>query len=191
MKSRSLNKHFKTLENQRNTILPKLEALPFDELWKRPQEDKWSVGETIYHLYLLAKTLRVAAKVTIPATILFARLRKNKPFETEIHDIYKEHKEKNKKGMKAPFILVPPKSIYRKWNFKGLNQLLYKETWTISKLVEGIEEEVAGHIIFIDPVAYHPNLIQAVQLLAIHETHHFRIIESQLEKMGLGGSNSH
>ncbi|WP_010099256.1 DinB family protein [Ornithinibacillus scapharcae] len=182
MKSCSMNKHFKTLEMQRSRILPILESLSLDELWERPQENKWSIGETMYHLYLITRMLRVAAKITIPSTILIARMRKNKPFETEIHDIYKEYKEKKMKGMKAPFILDPPKSVYCKLNFKELNQLLYKETWTISKMVKDIDEEIAGHIVFIDPVAHHPNLIQAVQLLAIHEAHHFRIMENQLEK---------
>lgn len=185
MRSHSLGRHFKTLEQQRNMIFPRIKNLSQDELWKRPQADKWSIGETLYHLYLITKMLRIAAKFLIPSTILFAQIKKHKPFETEIHDIYKEYKEKKNRGMKAPFILDPPKNISRQWNFKGLNQLIYKETWKIETMVAEINEETAGHIIFPDPVAHHPNLIQAVQLLAIHEAHHFRIIEKQFDSITL------
>jgi hypothetical protein len=64
-----------------------------------------------------------------------------------------------------------------------LNQLLVKETLKISTMVANIEEDIAGHIVFLDPVANNPNLIQAIQLLAIHEAHHIRIIHDNLESL--------
>lgn len=66
-------------------------------------------------------------------------------------------------------------------DFNELNKLLIKETSKLKNKVEEIDEDIAGHIIFLDPVARHPNLIQAIQLLAIHEAHHFRIIQNNLE----------
>ncbi|KOO49144.1 DinB family protein [Viridibacillus arvi] len=183
MKSQSMEKHFTTLKQQREILYPTLKSLTKVQLWERPKKNKWSIGETIYHLYLITKMLRVAAIITIPCTKLFARMMRNKPFDSDINDIYKQYKEKHGKGMKAPFILNPPKKIYYTMDYNELEQLLIKETLKLSQVVEDIDEDIAGHIIFLDPVANNPNLIQAIQLLAIHEAHHIRIIQNNLESL--------
>ncbi len=181
MKSQSMKRHFITLKQQRDSLFPKLQSLSMAQLWERPEENKWSIGESIYHLFLITKMVRVAAIITIPCTKLYARMTRNKPFDRDIHDIYQEYKEKHGKGMKAPFILNPPNKIYNTMDFNQLNQLLMDETSKVSKLVKDIDEDIAGHIIFLDPLANYPNLIQSIQLLAIHEAHHFRIIQKELE----------
>lgn len=183
MKSQSMEKHFTTLKQQREILYPTLKSLTKVQLWERPKKNKWSIGEMIYHLYLITKMLRVAAIITIPCTKLFARMMRNKPFDSDINDIYKQYKEKHGKGMKAPFILNPPKKIYNTMDYNELKQLLIKETLKVSQVVEDIDEDIAGHIIFLDPVANNPNLIQAIQLLAIHEAHHIRIIQNNLESL--------
>lgn len=183
MKSESMRTHLITLKQQRDRLLPTLKSLSMAQLWERPEENKWSIGESIYHLFLITKMLRVAAIITIPCTKLYARMTRNKPFDRNINDIYEEYKEKHGKGMKAPFILNPPNKIYNTMDFNELNQLLINETLKVSKIVEDIDEDIAGHIIFLDPVANYPNLIQAIQLLAIHEAHHIRIIQRNLGAM--------
>ncbi|TQR21402.1 DinB family protein [Psychrobacillus vulpis] len=183
MKSESIKKHFTTLEKQRESLFPTLKSLSMTKLWERPEENKWSIGESIYHLFLITKMLRVAAIITIPCTKFYAQMMRNKSFEHSINDIYKEYKEKHGKTMNAPFILNPSNKIYNSMDFTQLNQLLINETLKVSKIVDNIEEDIAGHIIFLDPVANFPNLIQAIQLLAIHEAHHFRIIQKDLEAM--------
>ncbi len=77
--------------------------------------------------------------------------------------------------MRAPGILVPPKKIRFTLNSYDIEHLLINETLALQELVKDIEEDVAGHIIFPDPIAHYPNLIQAIQLLAIHERHHYEI----------------
>ncbi|MCI0763887.1 DinB family protein [Bacillus sp. TL12] len=177
MKSESISKHFRTLHQQRSRFLPKLQSLPQEELWHRNKNVQWSIGEHLYHLYLIAKMLKVAIKFSF--TLLpYAKIRRNAPFTTDIHDIYAEYKEKHGRGMKAPWILVPPKKIYYAMNGKELEQLLVNETNAIKVCVQNIEENIAGHIVFFDPIAKYLNLIQAIQLLAIHEKHHFLIIEN-------------
>ena len=68
-------------------------------------------------------------------------------------------------------------------NGKELEQLLVNETNAIKVCVQNIEENIAGHIVFLDPIANYPNLIQSIQLLAIHEKHHFLIIENSYKMM--------
>lgn len=53
----------------------------------------------------------------------------------------------------------------------------------MQELVKNIEEDIAGHIVFPDPIAHYPNLIQSIQLLAIHEKHHFIIMMAQYNRL--------
>lgn len=176
MKSTSMVKHFLTLEEQRAHYLPAIHTLPQEELWQQGHEGKWSIGEHFYHLYLILKMLHTAAKYSFFLTP-FAKMRRNKPFATEIHDIYEEYQCKKGQGMRAPSILVPSKKIRFVLNSYDIEHLLINETLSLQKLVKDIDEDVAGHIIFPDPIAHYPNLIQAIQLLAIHERHHFNIMK--------------
>ncbi|MGH0494777.1 DinB superfamily protein [Bacillus wiedmannii] len=180
MKSENISKHFHTLHVQRNEFLPHLHSLSQEQLWYRKEDKKWSTGEHFYHLYLITRMLKVAIKFSL-TLIPYAKLRKNTPFETEIHDNYAEYKEKHGKGMKAPWILIPSKKIYYSMNVTELEELLSRETDEIKKLVQNIEENIAGHIVFLDPIAHYPNLIQSIQLLAIHEKHHFMIMKNDYE----------
>ncbi|MDM5195663.1 DinB family protein [Bacillus hominis] len=180
MQSENIAKHFQTLYAQRSQFLSHLHSLSQEQLWYRPKKGKWSIGEHFYHLYLIARMLKVAIKFSF-TLIPYAKLRKNAPFATDIHDIYAEYKEKHGRGMKAPWILIPSKKIYYSMSAIELEKLLSRETDEIKKLVQNIEENIAGHIVFLDPIAHYPNLIQSIQLLAIHEKHHFMIMKNNYE----------
>lgn len=179
MKSHSIAKYFLLLEEQRTRYLPAIRTLSQEELWHRPYENKWSIGEHFYHLYLIFKMLNVVTKYTLFFTPI-AKIQRNKPFATEIHDIYAAYPLKKGKGMPAPKILLPPKKICFVLSGCDIEHKLVHETLTLQKLVKDIEEDIAGHIRFPDPVAHYPNLIQAIQLLAIHEQQHFNIMEKSL-----------
>ncbi|WP_442602253.1 DinB family protein [Paenibacillus sp. KN14-4R] len=178
MKSESITKHFYTLNQQRCKYLPKIQSLSQEELWHRNEDGKWSIGEHLYHLYLILRMLRRATRFSFVLTP-YAKLKRNKPFATEINDIYAEYKNKKGRGMRAPRMLVPPKRIRYSLDAKALEQLLLNETNAMEDLVQNMEEDIAGHIVFLDPLANYPNLIQSIQLLAIHENHHFTIIENR------------
>lgn len=157
--------------------MPQIQALSQEQLWDRKDEGKWSVGEHVYHFYLILRMLKVATKFSF-VLIPYAKVKRNKPFATEIYDIYAEYKEKKGRGMYAPRILIPPQKIRYSMNGRELEKLLLKETNEMKALVKNMDEDIAGHLVFLDPIAKCPNLIQAVQLLAIHEKQHFVIIEN-------------
>ncbi|SCN42027.1 Protein of unknown function [Bacillus cytotoxicus] len=75
-------------------------TLSQEQLWYLPQNEKWSIGEHFYHLYLIARMLKIAIQFSF-TLIPYAKLRRNTPFATEIHDIYAEYNEKHGKGMKV------------------------------------------------------------------------------------------
>ena len=75
-----------------------------------PAEWKMVYWGAFLSLIFNCKMLKVAIKFSF-TLIPYAKLRKNASFSTEIHDIYAEYKEKHGKGMKAPWILIPSKSL--------------------------------------------------------------------------------
>lgn len=97
MKSESIAKHFHTLIQQRDQFMLNIQSLSKEELWDRKEEGKWSIGEHLYHLYLILRMLKVATKFSF-VLIPYAKMKRNKPFATEIHDIYSEFKEKKEEG---------------------------------------------------------------------------------------------
>ncbi|WP_245937462.1 DinB family protein [Saliterribacillus persicus] len=183
MKSVYMKEHFQKMYKQREEIADELIYYQKNE-WFRPYEEKWSWGETYYHLYLMLKWFRRLSKVYVPLARPVGTLRKEKPYETCSSDIYASYKEKNKKPMKAPFILIPPE--YEKINvsFEWLLVEIDKETKLLESVVANISDDEAGHIRFLDPLANNPNLIQGIDLLGIHERHHFLLCKKYYHKAG-------
>lgn len=169
-----MKNHFKTIYDQRAEFFGKI-INNKDIVWVRPSKDKWSVGETYYHLYLMVKRIRQLNKIYLPISRKIVERKKNSPFLTYSKDIFTEYKEKKNKNMKAPFMLIPPKGIEDRITFDNLLSAIYKETKYLEKMVSTIEDDVAGHIKYPDPIAHYPNLIQSIHLIAIHEKHHFLI----------------
>ena len=110
-----------------------------------------------------------------------AKIRADKAYPKHTYDIYKEFSTHKKRGMKAPFIIMPPKNIAGKYSLEELQIMLDDETNKLIRLVANIPDPIAGNIYYIDPVAHHPNLIQSIHLLAIHEKHHFNLTKHYFE----------
>src|SRR5690625_5002149 len=107
MRGEWMDFHFEKLNQQRKIFYSDM-GIAAKETFKKPNPEKWSVGETMYHLFLLARLLRRFSIFYIPLLFPIAYVRKNKPYETEIHDIYQAYREEKQKPMPAPFLLKPP-----------------------------------------------------------------------------------
>lgn len=175
MKSEQITHHFQELIQQRDTFF-KDKDINFDEPWKRSIPDKWSIGESLYHLALMIRLFRRFSTIYIPVMKPLAYLRRNKPYKIETYDIYQEYKKKKKKPMNAPSLIKPPEELADKWSFEEVKVLLEGETDRLMVNLNTIRQDVAGQIYYPDPIADYPNLVQCVHLLAIHEQHHFNIM---------------
>lgn len=181
LKSKYIENYFNLVEKQRE-VFYQLVSQSKSELWERPLPDKWSVGETLYHLYLMVRLVRRFSTIYLPLAKPIANLRKNHHYQTSIHNIYVEYIQKKKRPMKAPYVLTPLKNLSHAYTLLEIQQLLVIETNKLKKLVAELEEPVAGLIRFPDPIACYPNIIQSIHLLAIHEQHHFSLTERYIHK---------
>ncbi|MEG0385806.1 MAG: DinB family protein [Solibacillus sp.] len=172
MKSEYMKHYFTIIYEQREEFANVLINYKENE-WERPQDGKWSFGETYYHLYLMIKLFRQLNKTYLSFSKPIATLRSSKSYNIKSDDIFTEYKEKSNKPMKAPFVLVPPKDIKEKISFKWLVNELDIETRFLEKMLSNISDNVAGHIRYPDPIAHYPNLIQCIHILGIHEKQHF------------------
>ncbi|MEG0386099.1 MAG: DinB family protein [Solibacillus sp.] len=172
MESRYMKSYFTTIYEQREEFANELKNFENKE-WERPLDDKWSFGETYYHLYLMIKLFKQFNKTFLPIAKPIAKIRSGKSYKFYSEDIYTEYKEKHNKPMNAPFVIVPPKDIKERISFKWLVNELHIETMFLEKMLSNISDNVAGHIRYPDPLAHYPNLIQSIDLLGIHEKQHF------------------
>ncbi|PAV28598.1 hypothetical protein CIL05_14975 [Virgibacillus profundi] len=183
MKSEKIDFYFHKLQQQREAFYHKLSINEIGA-WVKPKPDKWSVGETLYHLVLMVRMFRRFSGLYIPVMTPVAHLRKNKAYQTEIHDIYKEYNQKKRKPMKAPFVIDPPAELENKRSIEEIKKMLEEETNQLISLTSHVDERIAGQIYYPDPIAHYPNLIQCIHLLAIHENHHYKLVEEYFD-MGI------
>lgn len=179
MKSKAMEQHFHILARQRETFYAEIN-ISEKAAWEPLQAGKWSIAETMYHLVLLARLFRRFSGFYVPVMIPLARLKKNKPYQTMIHDIYIEYKQKKGRPMPAPFLLKPSSHLQERMTFREIVDALGRETHKLKADILNITEVTAGHVYYPDPIAHYPNLIQCTHLLAIHEQHHFNITRNYM-----------
>src|SRR5690625_2010808 len=127
MKSEYMKRYFQLIDQQRHVFYYDVLEAELDP-WARPLPNKWSVWETVYHLYLLARLVRRFSAVYLPLMLPYGALRKNRPYQTEIHHIYEDYTRVKNRPMPAPSVLVPPKNVGEQHTFKDIQRLLNFET---------------------------------------------------------------
>ncbi|WP_051128263.1 hypothetical protein [Amphibacillus jilinensis] len=83
MQNTSITKHFEKIYDQRE-IFSRFIAENNWQVWARPQVNKWSIGETYYHLYLMVKRFRQLNTVYLPLAKPIAWIWKHSSYSTQI-----------------------------------------------------------------------------------------------------------
>ncbi len=79
--------------------------------------------------------------------------------------------------MRAPSIIMPPKHVEQLISTTTLLKEIAHETKKLESMVTTLNERIAGHIRYPDPIAHYPNFIQSIDLIGIHEQHHFNLCQ--------------
>lgn len=164
------------MDSQRREIFLLLENVPQDELWKRPKPSSWSAGEHIDHARVLTRAFRRLIFCAWPLLKTVALLRRNRPFETEIDDVYKRPGFPNRVGWLWP----PLYSANAPIPLATLAEAMAQEHQRVRLWYEARDTVQLGQAILYDPVIGWINLIQALRVGIYHDAHHFRIAESLL-----------
>lgn len=165
---KELESMFEELEKVRNDYF---ETESFNgDIFNRVEKDKWSIGESIYHVYLELKMLRRIMNFTRPLLQLYTKVRKPKVTEkrTELENFYE------KRQVPAPFILSPKKRD-KDYSKGELREMLENETEKYKDAVRNLDERVLFGLNFKTPFG-DMNVFQLIKIALIHERHHYEVV---------------
>jgi hypothetical protein len=157
------------LDNQREAAFATLDGLTDTQIWQRPAPKEWSLGEIIDHNYLLVASFVPLVKWTWNTFGWYGRLRRNRPYATEIDDVYRRQSF----PMWVGFLWTPR---YNPRKPVSLEQLKV-ETRTLHADVRafytGKDETLLGNLYLYDPVFGLINLIVTLRIGIYHDQLHF------------------
>ena len=164
-----VSKYLELLDSQREFAFTTMEGLTDTQLWHRPAPKEWSVGEILNHNFLLSASFLFAVQWMWKLNAWYGHLRRERPYNTEIGDLYRDPKFPHWVG----FLWTPR---YNRRNPVSL-ETLKAETRNlhakIRKFYEGKDEDVLGNLYLYDPVFGWCNLIVTLQIGIYHDQLHY------------------
>jgi len=138
------------LDSQREAAFAALDGLSDEKIWQRPAPKEWSLGEIIDHNYLLIASFLPLVRWTWNSLGWYGRLRRQRPYATEIDD------------------------VYRRQSFPMWVGFLWTPRHTPRKPVPLAKDEaVLGNLYLYDPIFGFINLIVTLRIGIYHDQLHF------------------
>jgi len=157
------------LDSQRERALAGLKDISDARLWRRPAPGEWSPGEILDHNYLLfASTYPIVVRIW-KWIAWYGRLRRNRPYRTEIEDLYRSPKFPQWVG----FLWTPRFNSRKAVPLDHLTSELRSIHRQVRQFYEGKDEDVLGNLYLYDPLFGWCNLIVTLRIGIYHDQLHF------------------
>lgn len=160
------------LDSQREAIFERLERVPAERIWTRPESGKWSAGEQLDHTRVLNRSFRRMLRIAWPILRPIARLRRGRAYDVTIDNVYLRPNMPTKVGVLWP----PHHSRERPAPLAALREALGAEHLRIRHWFEGQDEHLLGNAYVWDPPIGWLNLIQGLRVIAYHDEHHYTAV---------------
>jgi hypothetical protein len=157
------------LDAQRESAFSALEGLTDSQLWQRPAPKEWSIGEILDHNYLLIGSFLPMIRWLWKFTGWYGRLRRNRPYTTEIEDLYRDPKFPQWVG----FLWTPRYNTRKPVSFEQLKSELRKLHADTRKFYEDKDEDLLGNLHLYDPLFGWCNLIVTLRIGIYHDQLHY------------------
>jgi hypothetical protein len=164
-----LSKYLDLLDSRREAAFDALSGLTDIQLWQRPSPKEWSIGEILDHNYLLIASFLPAVKWMWKLFGWYGRLRRNRPYKTEIEDLYRSPKFPQWVG----FLWTPRYNTRKPVLFDELKSELRMLHANIRAFYENKDEDVLGNLHLYDPLFGWCNLIVTLRIGIYHDQLHF------------------
>jgi hypothetical protein len=165
-----------TMMRQRETLFAELETVTDAALWTRPDAHVWSAGEHLDHTRVLNRFFRRLLQVLWPFSRRLAVWRIDKPYATEINDVFARPGFPLKVGW-----LWPPRSTSaRPATLAELESAITGEHLRLARFFAERDERLLGHCLFYDPFIGWTNWIQVLRICVHHDAHHFQIVSERI-----------
>jgi hypothetical protein len=173
-----VNEYLDLLDSQREAAFAALDGLGESQLWQRPAPNEWSIGEILDHNYLLFASMYRVVKWIWKWNGWYARLRRKRPYKTEIEDLYRSPKFPHWVG----FLWTPRYGTQKPVPLETLEtgiRALHAET---RRFYEARPEDLLGNLYLYDPFFGWCNLIVTFRIGIYHDQLHYEdVIKQALE----------
>ena len=167
------------LDAQRESVFTHLEGLTDSQLWQRPTPKEWSIGEILDHNYLLFASFLPVVRWLWKLNVWYGRLRRDRPYRTEIEDLYRSPKFPHWVGL----LWTPRYNRRKPVSWEALKTELRTLHVGIHKFYEGKDEDVLGNLYLYDPVFGWFNLIVTLRIGIYHDQLHYEDVIRQAEQI--------
>ncbi len=157
------------LDSQREAAFAALAGLSDEQIWQRPAPKEWSIGEIINHNVLLIASFLPLVQWTWNSLGWYGRLRRRKPYATEIEDVYRRQSF----PMWVGFLWTPrhnPRQPIPLAQLKAETRELHAK---IRAFYTGKDEDLLGNLYLYDPIFGFINLIVTLRIGIYHDQLHF------------------
>ncbi len=194
MRSPTLHHGLALIESQRTPVLQRMTAVPLRTLWQSPPAAPpgtsgasagWSAGQWLEHLVRTLRLQRRGLALWVPLARPFATRVRHRPFARDLPDPFQLAQGAGKAPAPGPFAgtRVPDRSA-SPLPLAALAGRLAGETSALRRVLDDVEDDVAGHVKVWDGPSGWINLHQVVRNIAHHERNDLAHIRAVLDAVG-------
>jgi hypothetical protein len=166
------------MDNQREAAFSALDGITDSQLWQMPAPKEWSLGEILDHNYLLMASFYPIVQRIWTWFGWYARLRRNRPYQSGIGDVYHNPKFPQWVG----FLWTPRYSTRKPIPLESLKSELRGLHGQTRAFYEGKDEDMLGNIHLYDPLFGWCNLIVTLRIGIYHDQLHYDDIFNQVRQ---------
>ena len=164
-----ISSYLDLLDAQREAAFTALDGLTDAQLWQRPAPKEWSIGEIINHNCLLFASFLPTVKWMWKWFGWYGRLRRNRPYQVEIEDLYRSPKFPQWVG----FMWTPRHNPHKPVSLDTLKYEVRSLHQKVRHFYEGKDLDVLGNVYLYDPLFGWCNLIVTLRIGIYHDQLHF------------------
>ena len=174
-----VSEYLAMMDLQWERLFADLEGLDQDMLWQRQAEDVWSIGENLDHLRAINSRTLSIFKISWVLLFSWAKLRYDKPYQTEIDNVYKRPGFPLNTG----WIWSPKDTPSKPTSLAVLEENLSAIHQEMRKFYAEKDLDYLGHVSLWDPAMGLLNLIQALRVGLYHDELHVNQIQDVLQRI--------
>jgi len=162
------------MQQQRDNLFVELANITDAQLWFKSSPDEWSIGENIDHMRVLYASMLPMFRIAWAFHLPFAKLRRNRPYRTEIDNVYHRPGFPQKVGWMWPSKYTPARPAA----FITLREGIEKIHDQVNEFYRSKEPDLLGQTPLWDPAIGILNLIQALRVGVYHDQIHCESIQA-------------
>jgi DinB superfamily len=166
------------MDAQRESTFTALAGITDLQLWQRPAIKEWSIGEILDHNYLLFASMYPAVKWTWKLNGWYGHLRRNRPYEVEIDDLYRSPKFPHWVG----FLWTPRYNTRKPVSLEVLKAETEVMHTKVRQFYDTRDQDVLGNLYLYDPVFGWCNLMVTLRIGIYHDQLHYDDVFKLVER---------